>query len=203
MDLVNTAYEKARQQFNGSNFIYYAKMLENGTIIESYNKPIDESFNADDSSLDNDESYSPFKILNAILADHGMIPVDSDNRNSVILSKELPPGRNPNWKGRPLPFGKPIVEEVPSENGYILRQCRPLSFSFKTMCYDINNFFTCASMRTGLPRWFFLSTIIFSSVFMFWLGIFILSLIRRMRKAEVCSNFSFHSSLFMIIFSSL
>lgn len=176
MDIVNNAYEKAKSQFNGTNFIYYARLLENGTIIESYNKPIDE---VDDSPFGGDESISPFKIINAILADHGMIPV----------TDELPPGRNPHWKGRPLQFGNPVVEEVSNqypvdERGYIIRECRPLSFSFKTMCYDINNFFTCASMRTGLPRWFFVSTILISSLFMFWLGIFMLSMIRRMKRVQ-------------------
>ena len=88
MDIVNNAYEKAKSQFNGTNFIYYAKLLENGTIIESYNKPIDDVVDATNPFGD-DESISPFKIISAILADHGMIPV----------TDELPPGRNPNWKG--------------------------------------------------------------------------------------------------------
>jgi hypothetical protein len=93
-------------------------------------------------------------------------------------------------KGRPLQFGNSVVEEVSNqypvdERGYIIRECRPLSFSFKTMCYDINNFFTCASMRTGLPRWFFVSTILLSSLLMFWLGIFMLSMIRRMKRVQV------------------
>ena len=135
---------------------------------------------------DNTE-ISPFKIINAILADHGMIADDINEKISYNSDNdELIPGRNPNWKGRPLPFGKPVVEEISGPHyGHIFRECRPIEFHLKTLCHDINNFFTCASMRTGLPRWFFLSTILLSSFFLVWLGLFFLSMVRRMRRIEV------------------
>ena len=101
-----------------------------------------------------------------------------------------------NWKGRPLIVGKPIAVPFagdlddgpePMFPHYRFRECRPIRFHFSTLCHDINNLFTCASMRTGLPRWFFLTLVLSISFLMIWLGIFTLSMLRRLRRREVSS----------------
>jgi hypothetical protein len=183
MNIVSSAIEKARDKFNGGNFIYYAKLLENGTVIESFDKPIDENIPFDDDIV-SDVGQPPLRLLNALLGgDHHMIASDAGER-------EMLPGVHQNWKGRPLPIGKPVVEElegsdIPPYRRNMFRECRPIKFHYATLCHDLNNFFTCAAMHTGLPRWFFLSLILLCSFFMLWLGIFILSMIRRMKRQEV------------------
>ncbi len=137
MDIVNNAIEKAREKFKDGNFIYYAKLLENGTILESFDKPID------DSSIDdtNRIEQPPFKILSALFGDNRPNVNDNDNffnsnNNNLILNDdELRPGHHPNWKGRPLPIGNPIVEEIDGNDlppsyhrGYFYRECRPIKF---------------------------------------------------------------------------
>jgi Brain specific membrane anchored protein len=179
--IVSSVIERAKSKIGSGNFRYYAKFLENGTVLESFEKPSEsnEAMRLDD----NDEA--PFKIINAMLNDHRLAGEDVDEEHRHA-------GLHPNWKGRPLPIGQPIIENLDEFNRpppfRMYRECRPIKFQFSTLCHDINNFFNCASMRTGLPRWFFMSLILLCSFFMLWLGIFILSMIRRMKRQEVSTK---------------
>ena len=163
------------------------RIFSNGTVVKEYNELPEGSIpdSLFDTLAGNDEANSDAnnnQIEPKII--HIQDPFNINDRDSI------------NWKGRPLMIGEPI--SVPfggSEGGddlghpmfhhYRFRECRPISFHFSTLCHDINNLFTCASMRTGLPRWFFLTLVLTISFLMIWLGLFTLSMLRRLRKREV------------------
>lgn len=129
-------------------FYYFAQLLENGTIIESFKRP------------------EPRKKI-------GLLGGKDDIDNHGL------PYQMPSFPDRgfiQLPYGN---------ERRVLRQCiMPLKFQWATLCHDVNNFFNCLSIRSGLPKWFFLSMILMASFSMIWLSFFILSMLRRMRRRE-------------------
>jgi hypothetical protein len=126
-------------------FYYFAQLLENGTIIESFKRP---------------EPRQKIGLLGG--------KDDIDNQG--------------------LPYQMPSFQDrgfMPYHERRVLRQCiMPLKFQWSTLCHDVNNFFNCLSIRSGLPKWFFLSMILLASFSMIWLSLFILSMLRRMRRRE-------------------
>lgn len=163
----------------GKGLIFMSQTLDNGTTIE---KTIEtDPSNIEDPFSSNGNEMNGLKLFNALLGRGDEKEKDDD--------KPI------NWKGIPMPIGKQIVERIDNDENDMmmppyLRQCHELRFHLKTLCSDINRFFACASLRTGLPRWFFLSLMLTCSAFMIWLGIFVLSMIRRMKKNEVSHSFS-------------